>query len=107
MYVLETTGGSSRRSQVRCSVGDGLEAAVDVATVILEQRKKLKAVGVIGSTMDAIDGALVPEEERLPARWSTLLEKDPTKLLPSSEEKMTALPYVTLVEGAKLVKEMA
>nr|GMD83667.1 synaptotagmin-4-like isoform X2 [Ipomoea batatas]GMD92100.1 synaptotagmin-4-like isoform X2 [Ipomoea batatas] len=37
MYVLETTGGSSRRSQVRCSVGDGLEAAVDVDVVFAVQ----------------------------------------------------------------------
>ncbi|XP_031112076.1 uncharacterized protein LOC116016052 [Ipomoea triloba] len=37
MYLKETTGGSSRRSQVRCSIGDGLEAAVDVAAVFVVQ----------------------------------------------------------------------
>lgn len=33
------------------------QAALEEEKAILEQRKKLKAAGVIGSTMDAIDGA--------------------------------------------------
>ncbi|MCI51325.1 synaptotagmin-5-like, partial [Trifolium medium] len=32
-------------------------AALEAEKAILEERKKLKAAGVIGSTMDALDGA--------------------------------------------------